>query len=526
MKKEHSYYSILFPEKCHCFEEIQPVFFGDLQLDGILKAILSKYMEFDIRKYFYTLPGSAATVLYRQNVYRELEQNPSLVVVLKQYTSLLLESERSFRFYKQMDDKVKKGSYLLQTCQKYINALELLNQKLTDTEVVSEGFSTLKQRLTDLFEDLEFVKFKDTVKQAFSYMETMNLTLVIKKKELRVLDEPCGNQNGIAQQIREFLKVFDIPEENKEKKDDMVKHIFPSPLETSLLENTIVELLQKSRPEIFKVLQDFSDYNFSMDENIFYNLKNEVLFYISFYEFEQQLKQTGHRLEYPQICETAALETEGVYDAALAWKNRFSDYPIVRNDITWKEKKTFLVVTGPNQGGKTTLARAIGQSVYFMQIGLKVPCARMKSRFFEQILTHFEVEESVETGAGKLKEELQRLKPMMQNSGGNITNCFVILNELFTTATTYDARIMAQKVMEHFSRSQCLGIYVTHIQELADENELPQVQSMVAQVDKEDDSIRTFKIVPMEAMGLGYSDSIVKKYELDYEHVAARIANL
>lgn len=114
----------------------------------------------------------------------------------------------------------------------------------------------------------------------------------------------------------------------------------------------------------------------------------------------------------------------------------------------------------------------------------------------------------------------------MQDQSGNQKNSFVILNELFTTATTYDARIMAQKVMEHFQNNKCLGIYVTHIQELADEKNQPGVQSMVAQVDQEDPGKRTFLILPMEAQGLGYSDSIVKKYGLDYDQIAERVAAL
>lgn len=211
---------------------------------------------------------------------------------------------------------------------------------------------------------------------------------------------------------------------------------------------------------------------------------------------------------------------------ALAWKNRFSGEKVVKNDICYGERKRFLVITGPNQGGKTTLARAVGQCVYLMLMGLKAPCQSMNSRFFERIMTHFEVEESVETGAGKLKEELLRLKPMMQDRSGNQRNSFVILNELFTTATTYDARIMAQKVMEHFQNNGCLGIYVTHIQELADEKSQPGVQSMVAQVDQEDSGRRTFLILPMEAQGLGYSDSIASKYELEYDQMTKRIAAL
>ncbi len=524
MKK--CYFSLLFPEKSIPYETIQPVFFADLQLEGILKAIVSKYMEFDIRKYFYTIPGSVHTVRFRQDIYRDMETNPFMIPALKRYTNLLLESEKCFRFYRQIDDAVKQGSYLLLTCRTYLEALKLLQETINQADLCSEGLLKLRKMLEELDHDKEFTDFKSMVREAFSDMKELKLTLLVKKGRLSVLDNVSEPEKDVVAQIREFMEAFDIREAEGKRQDSLVKNIFPSPLETSPLEDTVVDILEKSRPRIFKTLKNFSTVPFTLKDDMFCQLKNEVLFYISFYEFEKQLEETGYTLAFPEITEHGGLETADVYDVALAWQNRFSDYNVVKNDISYGEGKSFLVITGPNQGGKTTLARAVGQSVYFMLIGLKAPCRRMKTRFFERILTHFEVEESVETGAGKLKEELQRLKPMMQSKTGGERNNFVILNELFTTATTYDARIMAKKVLEHFIGNNCLGIYVTHIQELADEASQPGIQSMVAQIEPGDQAVRTYKILPMAANGFGYADSIVKKYGLDYDEVTKRISEL
>lgn len=524
MKK--GYFSLLFPEKCSQYETIQPVFFADLQLEGILKAIVSKYMESDIRKYFYTVPGSVHTVRFRQNIYRDIEKNPFMIPAFKRYANLLSESEKCFRFYRQVDDAVKQGSYLLLACHTWLEALKLLKETVGQADLSSQGFLELRSRLEEMDSDREFIDFKSMVKEAFSSMEELKLTLLVKKGRLSVLEDILEPEKDVATQIREFMAAFDVCETEGAVEDALVKNLFPSPLETSPLENTIVDILKKSRPGIFETLKKFSTVSFTLEDDIFCQLKNEFLFYISFYEFEKQLEEAGHTLAFPEITENGALETEDVYDVALAWKNRFSDYNVVKNDISYGEGKSFLVITGPNQGGKTTLARAVGQSVYFMLIGLKAPCRHMKTRFFERILTHFEVEESVETGAGKLKEELQRLKPMMQSKTDSIKNNFVILNELFTTATTYDARIMAKKVLEHFIGNNCLGIYVTHIQELADEASQPGIRSMVAQIEPGDQAIRTYKILPMAANGLGYTDSIVKKYGLDYDEVTKRISEL
>lgn len=517
-------FSILFPGKKVSLERMQPVFFGDLQLEEICKSITSRYADFDVRAYYYTLPGSVDIIRFRQNVYRDLEQNDFMITALKQYTNRLLSCEKCYLLYQQADEEVKKGSYLLLSCQHYLSALEHLHRTIQDASITSEGFCELAHILEDTFADSQFETFRDSVKKAFSYMQQMKLTLRIRDRELSVMDDEAEEHKSIVEQLKAFILQFDIPAgEEWGKLEEEVLNLFPAPLETSPLEEQIVRILKKSKPQIFQELCQFAGFDFSPDDDLFLRLKNEFIFYISFYEFEKQLNAVGHFLHFPEAGVTEGLHLTGVYDVALAWKKRFSGYSIVTNDICYENGKSFLVVTGPNQGGKTTLARAVGQSVYFMLLGLKAPCQTMSSRFFERILTHFEVEESVQTGAGKLKEELQRLKPMMHLYA---KDSFVILNELFTTATTYDAQIMAQKVMAHFIQNHCLGVYVTHIQELADEEENPGIQSMVAQIDEEDSSVRTFKIIPMAAKGLGYSDSIVKKYGLDFEQVTKRMEAL
>lgn len=525
-------FSLLFPEGNTEFVSQQPVFFGDLQMEGILKAILSRYSGFDLQKFFYTIPGSVNTIRYRQDIYRDLEKNDFLILVFKRVSDKMVESETCYQYFRQMEDEIKRGSYLLMACRHYLAAFKLLRDSLEKADIASKGFQALQEILDEMNAKREFVELSKLVETVFSYMDELKLTLLLSKKEIRIVEDESLEDAGVVDRIYEFMKAFEIPVQKAVS--PVVENIFPSPLETSSLETAVVDILRKSRPEIFRELKRFADVPFTLEENIFLKIKNEIVFYISFYEFEKQLKKAGYQLEYPEIRKEGGessdpdsdLELIQVYDMALAWKNRFSGEKVVKNDVCYGRGKSFLVITGPNQGGKTTLARAVGQCVYLMLMGLKAPCHSMRSRFFERIMTHFEVEESVKTGAGKLKEELRRLKPMMQDQSGNQKNSFVILNELFTTATTYDARIMAQKVMEHFQNNKCLGIYVTHIRELADEKNQPGIQSMVAQVDQEDPGKRTFLILPMEAQGLGYSDSIVKKYGLDYNQIAERVAAL
>ena len=126
----------------------------------------------------------------------------------------------------------------------------------------------------------------------------------------------------------------------------------------------------------------------------------------------------------------------------------------------------------------------------------------------------------MESGRGKLKEELVRLAPIMQ---GKQKGAFVIINELFTSAATYDAYQMGQRVLEHFLDQDCYGIYVTHIEEMAKERE--KIVSLVAALAEGEGYVRTYKILRSPAVGKGYVETIVDQFGLTYEEIVRRVRN-
>ncbi|MBO4609520.1 MAG: hypothetical protein J5696_06560, partial [Lachnospiraceae bacterium] len=121
-----------------------------------------------------------------------------------------------------------------------------------------------------------------------------------------------------------------------------------------------------------------------------------------------------------------------------------------------------------------------------------------------------------ETGRGKLKEELVRLAPMMEQ---HKQGTFVVINELFTTAASYDAEIMGRNVLEHFIALGCMGIYVTHLRELCSAGD--GVVSLKATLD--DHRVQTFRIERGEADDTACAENVVNKYRLTYEQLKERL---
>ena len=292
-------FSLLFPEGNTEFVSQQPVFFGDLQMEGILKAILSRYSGFDLQKFFYTIPGSVNTIRYRQDIYRDLEKNDFLILVFKRVSDKMVESETCYQYFRQMEDEIKRGSYLLMACRHYLAAFKLLRDSLEKADIASKGFQALQEILDEMNAKREFVELSKLVETVFSYMDELKLTLLLSKKEIRIVEDESLEDAGVVDRIYEFMKAFEIPVQKAVS--PVVENIFPSPLETSSLETAVVDILSKSRPEIFRELKRFADVPFTLEENIFLKIKNEIVFYISFYEFEKQLKKAGYQLEYPEI---------------------------------------------------------------------------------------------------------------------------------------------------------------------------------------------------------------------------------
>lgn len=124
----------------------------------------------------------------------------------------------------------------------------------------------------------------------------------------------------------------------------------------------------------------------------------------------------------------------------------------------------------------------------------------------------------MESGQGKLMEELRRLAPIMNNG---CEKAFVIINELFTTAAHYDGCIMGARVLDYFMKRSCHGVYVTHLRALGAGTD--GVVHMAAMLDGSNEHRRTFKIMRSDAEQGGHVGDIVGKYQLTYEELQERL---
>ena len=490
-----------------------PLYFTDLNLGQIVDEIRGMCPEYDLKKYYFTLLDNKADIYYRQEVLKDF-CNEKVFEAAHEFSYGLLRARTYREYSEKTEHPIQSKRWKIDAAYMYINAVVAFEKTLKECELVSRGMKELCTYLTSKVNDAAFTEFAGKTKSLSEKLLALEFEIEIERHSIKI--SPKRNEVNYIDEIDELLY-----DESKRKKH--LSRTFASPLTGALrvarIENRVIQVLMKENPDTFSELDEYGKRYSNFLDELLVKLEDEMQFYISFVLFRRKLAKYDMSFCTPVISDAdkGEFSISGAYDLALACKNAPHNKPVVPNSLDYRDKERFLVITGPNQGGKTTLARGIGQIVYFSMLGLEAPASKVTVPIFNDIMTHFEVEESLDTGAGKLKEELKRLKPMMESEH---ERCFIVINELFTTAASYDAYMMGRHVIKHFIEDDYYGIYVTHIQELAKESE--QIASLVAGI-ADDGKTRTYKIERRPAEGVGHASTLVDKYRLNYEEIKERL---
>lgn len=144
----------------------------------------------------------------------------------------------------------------------------------------------------------------------------------------------------------------------------------------------------------------------------------------------------------------------------------------VANDVAVGPPGTFLLVTGSNMSGKSTLLRAIGVNVVLARAGGPV-AARSMTLPPVRLETSIRVQDSLEEGVSLFMAELQSLKAVVnaaREDGG--LGVLYLLDEILQGTNTAERQIAARTVIRHLLNAGAIGAVTTHDLHLADAPDL------------------------------------------------------
>jgi DNA mismatch repair ATPase MutS len=200
---------------------------------------------------------------------------------------------------------------------------------------------------------------------------------------------------------------------------------------------------------------------------------------------------------------------------------------LVANEAHFDKSGRIFILTGPNQGGKTTFTQAIGLIQVLAQAGLHIPAKSGLVSPVDAIYTHFARQEGPDLEAGRLGEEARRLNTIFQQA---TAHSLVLLNESLASTSASESLFLAQEVVSAFRLLGVRAIFATHLHDLAAEadnmNEAVEgdsrIVSMVSQVqiESEGQSIRrTYKIVQSPPMSKSYAIELAARYGISYQQL-------
>lgn len=493
-----SFTSILDKEKSAYKMEGKP-YITDLNIDQIINRIQKHWPE-DITPFYQYFPANEACERYRREVYGDVKKD-GLREGLTDFTVQMRERTKAMSQKAKVSMEMQRAIWHLWEVYYYCSAFERLYQKISLAQPNSEGFKTFLEYLEAYLADGRFIQMKEKCYACIHQLENFHLVITLEDNKVSV------HQEEMESAYERFLQ-----EGFSETKAELRSPFLGNP-NLSAFEKELFQIYRKSNAGLFEEISEFSNQYAQYAEEKLLGFYQEIGFYLAFYAFEEGMKAKGFAFAGPQTEPEREMTASGLYDLALACVNCEQNREVVSNDMVFHEGEKFFVVTGPNQGGKTTFARSLGQLVYFTKMGLDVPARAANMHYFTDILSHFSVEESIETGRGKLMDELERLKPMMADKA---ENTFIIINELFTTAANYDACIMGKRVLDHFLKQACRGIYVTHLKELCEGEGIVSLRALT-------EDAEVFKIIRSEADSQRYAEGLVDRHQLSYDQICERI---
>lgn len=461
--------------------DAEPEYFPDLNLDQLVRSVIAGREEYELRSLYYPRLASPAQASYRQAVFQDLDR-PEVRGVVNSFAEDMREMRDWLSRASVVHHRLQKSQLFLTATLIYCRSVESLAAGLSATAPVSAGLRALRDYLTDYLASAVYGRLRADAHRIQDALAQIRYTVHIRGNRI-VVNRQEEETEDYSDEVRAAFSNFAADNATATR----ARTEFPPLLEVDDVEAGILERVAALFPETFADLAQFFDDQQKFADPTVVKFDREVQFYLAYLDYLRPVRAAGLAFCYPRLTAQPQQTTvSDTFDLVLAVKLVAAGQPVICNDVELTGAEQILVVTGPNQAGKTTYARAFGQLHHLAALGCPVPGSSASLHLPDQIFTHFERAEDMTTGGGKLHNDLTRLRALLDHA---TSRSVIILNEIFTSTTLADAIDLSSMLAEQVVAVGCRCLWVTFLDEISRYS--PQTVSVVALVSVNDPAVLT-----------------------------------
>ena len=314
----------------------------------------------------------------------------------------------------------------------------------------------------------EYGQVKDNASED---LKNIRMNLYRKRNELRRLFDKIVsklNKQGYLAEIEESFmngrRVLAVFAEQKRTvkgilhgESDSRKTAFVEPEETIELNNSVYELENDERKEVYRILRELT-----AKLSVYASLLTTWHGVVGEYDFIRAKAKLAAEIkgEFPLITDKAHVHLVAAYHPLLYLYNQRTGKPTIPVTITLDDAQRILVISGPNAGGKTVTMKTIGLLQMMVQSGLLVP-VHPSSQFgiFKQLMIHIGDTQSIEFELSTYSSHLLHMKHFMENANGRT---LFFIDELGSGSDPSLGGAFAEVILQELSKKHAFGIVTTH----------------------------------------------------------------
>jgi DNA mismatch repair ATPase MutS len=451
---------------------------GDTFLGDVAKAAILTGLSND--------PG---TIVYRQNVLQDCLKNPFIVTEIYHIAVGALTRERK-NFWASIN------TYPSGILDRSIDVLRMLITQLRRLRNIadqhtprfeSEGFTTLFATLRRELTDDYFANIQDHLQQ-------------LKFRGGVLISAQLGKGNKATN--------YALRKSEQNNKLWLLRFLAPKPgVYTYFVHprdesgaKALSELNDRGVNLVANALAQSTDHILS-----FFNmLRTELAFYMGCLNLHARLAQKGEPVCFPVPVASSERRHSfsGMYDVCLSLN---MEKRVVGNALN-ADDKDLVIITGANQGGKSTFLRSIGLSQLMMQSGMFAPAEYFSSNVCDGLFTHYKREEDATLKSGKLAEELGRMSEIVDNM---MPNSMVLFNESFAATNEREGSEIAMQITSALLEKRIKIFFVTHLYEFAHGIfDRKMAGAVFLRAERQIGGERTFRLVEGEPLQTSYGQDL------------------